>query len=150
MMGRSGSTPLKLNVSCEGGVVVLEPAGSLDRNAARDLHQQGAELLRSGERLFVIDLGRTQHISGPGLRVLLMLTRQLQAMGGSLSLCAVQPEAGEALRLAGLTRLFSITNTRDEALQRLSSDAAVARLADLVAGLLAIAEERELAGRALP
>jgi anti-anti-sigma factor len=140
---------LELNVSCERGIIVLEPVGSLDRNAASDIHQRCAELLTSGERLFVIDLGRAQRISGPGLRVLLMLTKRLQAMGGSLNLCAVQPEVGEALRLAGLTRLFSITNTRDEALQRLSGDVVVARLADLVAELLAIAEERELAGRAV-
>ena len=138
---------MKLIASNEGGIVVLEPIGRLDKKALSSFQQRSAELLKSGERLIVIDLGKTDLIDGSGLRSLLALKKRLEANAGSLSLCNVQPEVGSVLRLAGFTRFFSISKTRAEALERFTTNVVLARLADLVAALLATAEKRELAAR---
>jgi len=95
-----------------------------------------------GARHIVVDLTKTEHIGGAGLRVLLMLSKKLDSMDGGLVLCCMSQGVRKAFDLAGFTRLFSITPTRDRAIRELSGDETVARVSDLAAELLAASEER--------
>jgi anti-sigma B factor antagonist len=102
------------------------------------------ELVEEGTRHIVMDLIKTEHIGGAGLRVLLMLTKKLDSMDGGLVLCSMSQEVRKAFDLAGFTRLFSIAPSREEAIQELSGDQTVARVSDLAADLLAASEKRDL------
>jgi len=60
-------------------------------------------------------------LSSSGLRILLMLARELKSTGGELRLCAMQPPVAEVFSLTGFNQIFTIHRTRDEALAALAA-----------------------------
>jgi len=127
----------------DDAVLVLEPVGHLDKGTSPEFQARVVELVDEGARHIVVDLTKTEHIGGAGLRVLLMLSKKLDSMDGGLVLCCMSQGVRKAFDLAGFTRLFSITPTRDRAIRELSGDETVARVSDLAAELLAASEERD-------
>ncbi|MGE5235544.1 MAG: STAS domain-containing protein [Acidobacteriota bacterium] len=123
-----------------GDVLILEPLGKLDAANAQEFQQKAAELIENGERRVVLDLGKTEHIGGAGLRTLLMIAKKLEGMGGGLTLTAVGPQVRKAIEMAGLHRQFAFAASRQEAVQRFATHVAtgdkVAEVADLAAALL--------------
>jgi anti-anti-sigma factor len=132
----------------EGGVLILEPVGRFDKSSCKEFQDRVHEHLEADEQRIVVDLMATEQVDGTGLRELLTLNRKLDSIDGRLVLCAMSDQVRKAFHLGGLLRMFSIAQTREEALHMLSGDASLARIADLAAKLLARAEERDLAKRA--
>ena len=60
-------------------------------------------------------------LSSSGLRILLMLARELKSTDGELRLCSMQPAVAEVFALTGFTQIFTIHRTRDEALAALAA-----------------------------
>lgn len=123
----------------QGAVLVLEPVGRLDAGSSQDFQQQIVGLVDTGERRVVVDLRKTDEMSAAGLRVLLMLSKKLESMGGGLVLCSMSDQVRKAFDVAGFIHMVSIAiePSRSEAVARLSADEAVAKVSDLAAELLA-------------
>lgn len=56
----------------------------------------------------VLDLGALAFTSSAGLRIFLMLAKQIRNAGGRLVLCGAQPMVLKAFELSGFTRIFTI------------------------------------------
>ncbi len=123
----------------QGGVLVLEPVGKFDTASSQEFQQQVVKLVDSGERRVVVDLRRTVEVSAAGLRVLFMLSKKLESIGGGLVLCSMSEQARKAFEVAGVIQMVKIAVEPDraDAVKRLSADEAVAKVADLAAQLLA-------------
>ncbi len=123
----------------QGAVLVLEPVGRLDNSSSQEFQQKVVELVEAGERRVVVDLRRTDEISGAGLRVLFMLAKKLDSMGGGLILCSMSEVVRKAFDVAGFIQMVAINvePTQAEAIRRLTADDAVAKVSDLAADLLA-------------
>jgi anti-sigma B factor antagonist len=123
-----------------GDVLILGVSGRMDSVSAQEFQQKAAELLDGGERQIVLDLGRTEHIGGAGLRTLLTLGKRLEGMGGGLTLIGVGPQVRKAIEMAGLARQFVFAASRQEAAKgfaaRRRSGDKVVEVADLAAELL--------------
>ncbi|MCG6964457.1 MAG: STAS domain-containing protein [Acidobacteria bacterium] len=133
---------METEVQKAGSVVVLKPAGELDQVTAKELEEKIWELLEGGELHLVIDLGGTTKVAGAALRSFLMLTKKLESLGGRLALCSAHRDVQRAISVSGLSHLCSITGTRAEAIELLTVDETLARIADLAAELLGKAETR--------
>ncbi len=122
-----------------GAVLVLEPVGKFDTASSQDFQQQAVKLVDSGERRVVIDLRKTAEMSAAGLRVLFMLSKKLESIGGGLVLCSMSEQVRKAFEVAGVIQMVAIAVEPDraQAVKRLTADAAVAKVADLAAELLA-------------
>ncbi len=138
---------MDLQEQWDGSMLVLEPVGHLVKSTSPEFQSRVVELVDEGARHIVVDLTKTEHIGGAGLRVLLMLSKKLDSMDGGLVLCSMRQEVRKAFDLAGFTRLFSITSSRDRAVRELSGDETVARVSDLAADLLAASEERDTSSK---
>ena len=123
----------------QGAILVLEPIGRLDNSSSQEFQQKVAQLVDAGERRVVVDLRRTDEISGAGLRVLFMLAKKLESIGGGLILCSMSEAARKAFDVAGFIQMVAlpVEPNQAEAIRRLSADDAVARVSDLAADLLA-------------
>jgi len=123
----------------QGGVLVLEPVGRLDAASAQEFQQEVVRLVDSGEKRVVVDLRQTVEISAAGLRLLFMLSKKLEGIGGGLVLCSMSEQVRKAFEVAGVIQMVAITveSSRAEAVKRLSADETVAKVADLAAQLLA-------------
>lgn len=126
-----------------GTIVILEPVGQLDRKSSPDLQQKVGELIDQGSRNLVVDLVRTEHIGGAGLRALLMLTKKLESINGNLVLCSVTDEVRHAFDVAGFGRMLSMTSSREEAIRSLAGDETVARISDLALQILGATPESD-------
>lgn len=95
---------------------VVIPAGRLDSNNASVFEKTLADFVRNGETRVVIDLSQIEYISSAGLRVVLMLVKQLKSANGSLVLCGMKPSIREVFDISGFSKILQIRGTRAEAL----------------------------------
>lgn len=127
------------------GVLVVRPVGRLDQGTAGLFQEALTRSLAEGQRWIAIDLSRTEQVAKAGILVLLRLRAKLAPPAGGLVLCGLSEPMRRAFEIAGISGKFTTVRTVREAIRRLQRSEAVARLADLVALLLARAEARDLA-----
>ncbi len=78
-------------------------------------------MVTAGERRFVIDLAGVKHLSGAGVRILLMFARKLSGLGGHLALCSLARPVQAVFEVAGFVDAFTICATRAEAIAQAPS-----------------------------
>jgi anti-anti-sigma factor len=101
-----------------GAVEVVAPVGRLDTDSSSDLELAIHDMLGAGSKHFVLDLSKIGYVSSAGLRVLLMLAKQLDGGRGSLRLAGLNPQVKQVFDIAGFSKLFSIYASQDAALDK--------------------------------
>ncbi len=92
------------------GVVLIELEGSLDGKTAPEVQKQvlpGAE----GQNKVILDMTRVTYVSSAGLRVLLVLYRQIKAKGGKIALVGMTEEIKDVMSNTGLLNFFLIADS---------------------------------------
>jgi anti-sigma B factor antagonist len=103
-------------VSQNGEVTLVEVEGQLIVGNRQELKQQVLEQLEAGDRKFVIDFANTGYIDSSGLGVLVSLSKKIREQGGELRLSSLNEDLRTLFELTKLDTLFSIADSRDEAL----------------------------------
>jgi anti-anti-sigma factor len=134
-----------MTVDRESGMVILQPSGRIDDKTAQELQQKLTELLEASDRAVVVDLERTEHLGGAGIRLLLTLGKKLGGRGGGLVLCSMSEELKRSFSVAGVANQFVMTGSRQDALRQLAAAEKVARLSEEAAQLLAGADDKHSA-----
>ena len=67
----------------------------------------------------IFDFSRTDYIASAGLKVLLQVTRDLLKSGVRVILAGLKPSVYRIFEMAGFTRIFSISPSREDAIQKL-------------------------------
>lgn len=106
-----------MNVSIEksGVNIIVTIAGSIDSKTAPDLQQSIMQVIGDSSKV-VMDLTQVTFVSSAGLRVLLMVYRQLKAKDGKVVLVGVSDEIKDVMFMTGFISFFEIKPTLDEAL----------------------------------
>ena len=103
-------------------VLVIAPVGRVDSNSSGELERRLLRHVAEGAVRLVIDLLGVEYISSAGLRVLLLTANKLRPLGGQVVLCSMGRTVREVFDLAGLTALFPIEASQDEALVRIVAE----------------------------
>ncbi len=127
---------LELQTSQEAGVAVVAAIGSIDSKTAPELEKALVKLLAEKKREVVIDLSRLDYVASAGLRIFVMIGKRLQAEGGRLALCSVNPSVMKVLEVSGFVALFAIRPSRQEAIEWLASGAKLSRVSNLAGEIL--------------
>ncbi|MBN2262401.1 MAG: anti-sigma factor antagonist [Prolixibacteraceae bacterium] len=93
---------------------LLQIIGRLDTLAANEFGAQLSQTVEA-ENKVVIDASQCNYLSSTGIRALLSGYKQMKAKGGSLLLCALQPEVFQVIEMVGLHNVFDVFATIDEA-----------------------------------
>ena len=96
-------------------VSVMSVAGRVDSATAPDLENGLKALVESDKTQIVLDLKDVEYMSSAGLRAMVSTLKAVKRVNGDLRLASPSPRVEEVLRLAGLTSIFSIHPSRDEA-----------------------------------
>jgi anti-anti-sigma factor len=110
-------------------VVVLRPEGRVDHGNAEALamavtpHVKGCR--RGGDAL-LFDLSQLEYISSAGLRVLMLVSKNVTPQGGRVVLAQPQRVVAEILEISRFKYIFPIHATVAAGLAALSPDAAAA------------------------
>lgn len=103
-----------------GEVLLVMPEGQINSANAAGIEADLMAQIDKGAQKVVLDLGRLDYISSAGLRVVLVLAKKLKQLSGSLVLCNIQPQVREVFDISGFLAILTVTDTREQALQRLA------------------------------
>ena len=98
-------------------VKIIGLQGRLDGTTSPGVEQKLTQCIAQGELRIALDFTGLIYVSSNGLRVLMVVAKQIQKVGGRLALFALSENVSEILKIAGFTQLFSIYPTREEAVQ---------------------------------
>jgi anti-anti-sigma factor len=107
---------LAISSANQGTVLVIRLDGRIDASSAKELEQHCLGWIDSGERRLVFDFSLVNYISSAGLRVFLLVAKRLNAVQGSLRLCAMNATLRDVFEISGFSKLFTIVPTVEEAL----------------------------------
>ncbi|MBN1865440.1 MAG: STAS domain-containing protein [Victivallales bacterium] len=100
------------------GVIVMAIKGRLDASSATEAEKELNSLCSNDARL-LLDLSGLEYISSAGLRVLLVVAKQIRHCGGKLCLCALTDSVMEVFNISGFSSIFNIAPDIDEAVEML-------------------------------
>jgi len=110
---------VKVETLEEDGIGTARLEGSLDGKTAPEAREQLRPFLEANSRL-VLDLRKVDYLSSAGLRLLLLLYRELTARKGKLVLLGVSDDIRNVMSHTGFLNFFTLVNTEAEAKQAVS------------------------------
>jgi anti-sigma B factor antagonist len=110
---------LSLNHRQDDDKTVLEVAGEVDVYTAPKLREKLVELVGDGHYKIIVDMTKVEFLDSTGLGVLVGGLKRVRSHDGSLALVCNQERILKIFRITGLTKVFPMYDSLDEALQDL-------------------------------
>ena len=86
---------------------IIKLSGRLDAAWSSSVDKILQDTIYAGSHKIALDLEQVSYISSAGIRVLVILIKNLKGLGGSFRLINASPEVTEVLNLVGFTQLLS-------------------------------------------
>jgi len=102
--------------SYPAGTTVLQVAGDLDHHTAPHLQEALGRTPFTPTGQVVVDLAELTYCDSTGITVLVTAYQRAQAVGGSFSLAAVNPDLMRVFQVTGLAEVFTIHPTVEQAI----------------------------------
>jgi anti-anti-sigma factor len=120
--GSSGPAPFTVRAvpwaDADPDQTVVAVAGEVDMHTEGQLRDELFRLSEPPGRRLVLDFSGVEFMASAGVAVLLEVSAQLDATGGSLTLAGVLPMVARVLTLTAADELVPVLPTIDEALAR--------------------------------
>ena len=107
---------LTLEHRTQGDVTVLDVGGEVDVYTAPKLREKLVELVSDGHYNIVVDMTKVEFLDSTGLGVLVGGLKRVRSHNGALELVCNQERILKIFRITGLTKVFPIHDTLEEAL----------------------------------
>src|SRR6266849_5442273 len=117
MDGAGGRVDLKLGHYDKDGIEVIDVQGEIDIYTAPRLRELLIDLVSKGNYQLVVNLEKVGFLDSTGLGVLVGGLKRVRAHDGSLDLVCTQQRIMKIFRITGLTQVFGIHETVDEAIK---------------------------------
>ncbi len=102
----------------DDGIAVVTPTGDVDGSTAPTLQEHVTAAAKPNGRM-LLDMQGVEFMSSAGLRVLLILYRQIQGNGGKVVISGLNEPLQEAMGATGFLKFFTTVADRDAGLQAL-------------------------------
>jgi len=106
---------LSLSTRTEGDKTVVVVGGEIDVYTAPKLREQLVELVSAGNYHLIVDMEGVDFLDSTGLGVLVGGLKRVRAHDGSLRLVCTQERILKIFRITGLTKVFPIHASVEEA-----------------------------------
>lgn len=120
LLGKGTNTILKTSMEIHhekhSDVLVVALNGRFDAPSAPEAERVFKTFLQDGVTSVLLDLSGVEYISSGGLRVIIMLTKALEKVQGTLKLCGLTPFVSEVFDITNLSKRYEICATREEGL----------------------------------
>ncbi len=107
---------LKLGHYDKDGIEVIDVQGEIDIYTAPRLRELLIDLVSKGNYQIVVNLEKVGFLDSTGLGVLVGGLKRVRAHDGSLDLACTQERILKIFRITGLTQVFGIHQTVDQAI----------------------------------
>jgi anti-sigma B factor antagonist len=106
---------VQVNTRTIAGASVIHLEGTIDGSSAPAAQAAIVPLLKPGCRL-VLDLSGVEFMSSAGLRLMLLIFRQVSGAGGKVAMIGLSEEIRDTMSLTGFLDFFTTADTEDAAL----------------------------------
>jgi anti-sigma B factor antagonist len=114
--GAGGLVDLKLGHYGKGDMEVVDVEGEVDIYTAPRLRDLLIELVGENKYRIIVNLQKVEFLDSTGLGVLVGGLKRVRAHDGSLDLVCTQERILKIFRITGLTKVFGIHETVDQAI----------------------------------
>jgi len=104
---------VEIKTISETMIIMIE--GSVDSKTAGALQLQIMEKVTETDKV-ILDLSKVDFVSSAGLRLLLMIYRQIKSKNGKVILVGVSEEVSDVMSMTGFINFFEFSDTVDKAL----------------------------------
>ena len=108
---------LKLDHHTRDGIEVVDVEGEIDVYTAPRLRELLIELVNKGHFRLIVNMEKVEFLDSTGLGVLVGGLKRVRAHDGSLDLVCTQERILKIFRITGLTKVFGIHDTVDQAIE---------------------------------
>lgn len=107
-----------MNIKTErkDGILVITPDGRLDAFEATNLEKEIRTAIKDEDCYLVLDMEKVQYLSSGGIRVLIMMQKELKKRNGEVYLCHAPEYISQVLKMTGVDTLFTTYQSVDEAI----------------------------------
>lgn len=112
---------MKVVITDHEEITVVEVSGDIDSKTAPEF-ERNARLATDKSKKIAIELTAVEFMSSAGLRVLLMVYRNIKSQDGRVILVGVSEDIQDVMSTTGFINFFTIVNTLDEAIVILKQD----------------------------
>ena len=113
---------LKLDHHTKDGIEIVDVEGEIDVYTAPRLRELLIDLVNNGFYQLVVNMEKVEFLDSTGLGVLVGGLKRVRAHDGSLDLVCTQERILKIFRITGLTKVFGIHDTVDEAIAARKSE----------------------------
>jgi anti-anti-sigma factor len=106
---------MQVNWKENGAVLLVELKGRMDFSTPREFEVQLLNRIANGQTHLVFDFSQVEHITTQGLRMLLRAFKEVTSVNGRMVFHSLNERVKRIFKIAGLTMVFSIYETREEA-----------------------------------
>ncbi len=107
---------LQLDHHTKDGIEVVDVEGEIDVYTAPRLRELLIDLVNKGHFQLVVNMEKVEFLDSTGLGVLVGGLKRVRAHDGSLDLVCTQERILKIFRITGLTKVFGIHDTVDDAI----------------------------------
>ena len=104
----------------KAGTLVAKTEGRVDGANAREFQDALEALMNEDVTAMVLDLENLSYISSAGLRVLLLVSKQLQGRAAKFGVCSLSGPISEVFQISGFDKIIPTHATQAEALSAFS------------------------------
>jgi len=102
------------------GMVLIAITGDIDGSTAQELQDYVTPSIKTNCRI-LFEVSNVAYMSSAGLRVLLVIYRQINEVKGGVVLMSVSPDIQEAMNATGFLKHFVLVDTLEEGIQALTA-----------------------------
>lgn len=110
-----------VTVEKEANYSIVNVSGKIDASTSGELEDVLLDLLGQGEKKIILNLKDTVYISSAGLRVLVVVTKQVYA-SGHFCLCNASDNVLEIIEMAGFNVFMNIYEDLSTAKEKIQAD----------------------------
>jgi len=110
---------MKITLSGEGELRVVRFDGSIDTATASDVEAALMQVLSDGATKVVLNFEKLVYINSAGLRVIMVVAKELKHVDGALRLCSVNAMVQEVLDFTKFSNFLHIAPSESDALSGL-------------------------------
>jgi anti-sigma B factor antagonist len=111
---------MDVQVRTQGDVTILEASGDVDGSTASTLQEHVLAVAKPGCKV-LMDMRNIAYMSSAGLRVMLLLHRQISGGSGKVVLVGLSEAIKDTMTATGFLKFFTTSDTIDAGLVALNS-----------------------------
>jgi len=110
---------MNIETKIDGVSIIAVITGEIDGRTAPQVQSELLAALQAGSRLLV-DMQAVTYLSSAGLRMLLLLYRQVAAKSGKVGVTGVSEEIRDTMSMTGFINFFTLADTQAAGLAALA------------------------------